>query len=112
MRRIIPSRAIGKCAAKAWRKSFAPCAANRCATRSIFHSSRTRAVNCRPRPGGSNSFSPPLQGGENSSFGMQRLHKQESAMTTATELPDTILVVDDEPAVRKTFQEWLEQSGF
>lgn len=33
-------------------------------------------------------------------------------MTTATELPDTILVVDDEPAVRKTFQEWLEQSGF
>ncbi|HEV8060046.1 MAG TPA: response regulator [Gemmataceae bacterium] len=33
-------------------------------------------------------------------------------MTTATEMPDTILVVDDEPAVRKTFQEWLEQSGF
>jgi ActR/RegA family two-component response regulator len=33
-------------------------------------------------------------------------------MTTAPEPPDTILVVDDEPAVRKTFQEWLEQSGF
>ena len=33
-------------------------------------------------------------------------------MTTATEMSDTILVVDDEPAVRKTFQEWLEQSGF
>ena len=27
-------------------------------------------------------------------------------------MPETILVVDDEPAVRKTFQEWLEQSGF
>lgn len=34
------------------------------------------------------------------------------AMTTAPEPPETILVVDDEPAVRKTFQEWLEQSGF
>jgi two-component system, NtrC family, nitrogen regulation response regulator NtrX len=33
-------------------------------------------------------------------------------MSTATEMPETILVVDDEPAVRKTFQEWLEQSGF
>src|SRR5258708_36726166 len=36
----------------------------------------------------------------------------KAPMTTATELSDTILVVDDEPAVRKTFQEWLEQSGF
>ena len=33
-------------------------------------------------------------------------------MTTPTEAAETILVVDDEPAVRKTFQEWLEQSGF
>ncbi len=33
-------------------------------------------------------------------------------MTTPAETAETILVVDDEPAVRKTFQEWLDQSGF
>ncbi len=33
-------------------------------------------------------------------------------MTTPTELPETILVVDDEPDVRRTFEEWLQQSGF
>jgi len=29
-------------------------------------------------------------------------------MASAAEAPETILIVDDEQAVRKTFQEWLE----
>ena len=34
-----------------------------------------------------------------------------TASSDAREPPDTILVVDDEPAVRKTFQEWLAGLG-
>jgi ActR/RegA family two-component response regulator len=33
-------------------------------------------------------------------------------MTIPPDAPETILVVDDEPGVRKTFQEWLQQSDF
>jgi ActR/RegA family two-component response regulator len=33
-------------------------------------------------------------------------------MPRSAEAPDTVLIVDDEQSVRKTFQEWLEGAGF